>query len=162
LETVVHSDDLAVSVGAEPPDLPGAVTEPVVDLLVRLSLRRHGTTNVLRALSRAERAPRRIAALCAPHPGGGPVPVCRRQPVATPAAKDETGRMMKLGFSTLGCPAYDLDQIIALARTGGYDGVELRFVAGEVQLETLPEFALEALPETRKRFEDAGLEVACV
>ena len=29
---------------------------------------------------------------------------------------------MKLGFSTLGCPQWDLDQIIDSARANGYDG----------------------------------------
>ena len=62
MEIAVHSDDLAVSVGVEPPRLPDAVLDPVLDLLTRLSVRRHGATAVLRALSRAERAPTSIAA----------------------------------------------------------------------------------------------------
>ena len=37
--------------------------ETVVDILSRIAVRRHGATNVLRALSRAERAPASIAAL---------------------------------------------------------------------------------------------------
>jgi hypothetical protein len=37
--------------------------ETVVDLLSRIALRRHGTTAVLRALSRSERAPGSISAL---------------------------------------------------------------------------------------------------
>jgi hypothetical protein len=63
LELVVHSDDLAFSAGAPTPELPGEATETVVDLLSRIALRRHGATNVLRALSRAERAPSSISAL---------------------------------------------------------------------------------------------------
>jgi hypothetical protein len=62
MEIAVHSDDLAVSVGVDPPRLPDAVLDPVLDLLTRLSVRRHGSTAVLRALSRAERAPTSIAA----------------------------------------------------------------------------------------------------
>lgn len=63
LELVVHSDDLAYSVGVPTPELPAEATETVVDLLSRIALRRHGATSVLRALSRAERAPSSISAL---------------------------------------------------------------------------------------------------
>jgi hypothetical protein len=62
MELAVHADDLAVSVGVETPPLPPAAVEAVVDLLTRLAVRRHGPTPVLRALSRAERAPDTIAA----------------------------------------------------------------------------------------------------
>jgi hypothetical protein len=63
LEIAVHNDDLAVSVGVDTPPLPAAVTEPVLDLLHRLAVRRHGPLAMLRALSRAERAPTTIAAI---------------------------------------------------------------------------------------------------
>ncbi|MEV5510142.1 maleylpyruvate isomerase N-terminal domain-containing protein [Streptomyces orinoci] len=62
MELAVHSDDLAVSIGAAAPDLPPGTMERVIGLLARLAARRHGPVNVLRALSRAERAPRTIAA----------------------------------------------------------------------------------------------------
>ncbi|GAA4604097.1 hypothetical protein GCM10023195_13880 [Actinoallomurus liliacearum] len=62
MELAVHSDDLAVSVGIPTPALPRSAVETVVDLLTRLAVRRHGPTGVLRALSRAERAPATIAA----------------------------------------------------------------------------------------------------
>ena len=63
MEIAVHNDDLAVSVGIAAPELPPAALEPVFDLLTRLAVRRHGPTAVLRALSRAERAPATIAAI---------------------------------------------------------------------------------------------------
>jgi len=62
MEIAVHSDDLAVSVGVDPPRLPDAVVDPVLVLLTHLSAGRHGPTAVLRALSRAERAPASISA----------------------------------------------------------------------------------------------------
>jgi hypothetical protein len=62
MEIAVHADDLAVSVGVATPALPPAVLAPVFDLLTRLAVRRHGPTAVLRALSRAERAPATISA----------------------------------------------------------------------------------------------------
>ncbi|MBN6057194.1 maleylpyruvate isomerase N-terminal domain-containing protein [Nonomuraea sp. RK-328] len=62
IELVVHSDDLAASVGVETPALPARVVDPVVDLLARLAVHRHGATAVIRTLSRAERAPATISA----------------------------------------------------------------------------------------------------
>ncbi|MFC5831230.1 maleylpyruvate isomerase N-terminal domain-containing protein [Nonomuraea insulae] len=62
VELVVHSDDLAASVGVETPELPASVIEPVVELLARLAVHRHGPTAVIRTLSRAERAPATISA----------------------------------------------------------------------------------------------------
>ena len=62
LELVIHADDLAVSVGVATPELPSEVTEPVIDLLARLAVHRHGPTAVIRALSRAERAPATVSA----------------------------------------------------------------------------------------------------
>ena len=62
MELAVHSDDLAVSVGLATPELPPSAVDTVIDLLSRLAVRRHGATAVLRALSRAERAPATIAA----------------------------------------------------------------------------------------------------
>lgn len=63
LEIVVHIDDLSVSVGIDPPALPAEATDATLVLLTRLAARRHGATAVLRALSRAERAPTSIAAI---------------------------------------------------------------------------------------------------
>ncbi|MEU6266735.1 maleylpyruvate isomerase N-terminal domain-containing protein [Saccharopolyspora shandongensis] len=63
MEIAVHSDDLASSVGIATPELPSEVYDPVLALLSQLAVRRHGQTAVLRALSRAERAPATIAAI---------------------------------------------------------------------------------------------------
>ncbi|TYC01642.1 hypothetical protein FXF53_11290 [Micromonospora sp. WP24] len=63
MEIAVHSDDLAVSVGVATSELPVDVFEPVLSLLARLAVRRHGQSAVLRALARAERAPERINAI---------------------------------------------------------------------------------------------------
>ena len=62
MEITVHCDDLACSVGRPAPVLPEDVTDVVVGLLARLAARRHGATAVVRALSRAERAPATITA----------------------------------------------------------------------------------------------------
>lgn len=70
--------------------------------------------------------------------------------------------MFRVGFSTLGCPGYTVQEIADLARTSGYDGVEIRFVRGVVDLTTLDEFAAGRLAETRKIFDDAGVAVNCI
>jgi Mycothiol maleylpyruvate isomerase N-terminal domain len=62
MEIAVHSDDLAVSAAVPTPTLPDDVLRPVLRLLSDLAVRRHGQAEVLRALSRVERAPRSIAA----------------------------------------------------------------------------------------------------
>lgn len=63
MELVVHADDLACSVGLPTPDFPERVTAPVIDLLARLAVRRHGPVGVIRGLARAERAPGSISGL---------------------------------------------------------------------------------------------------
>ncbi|MGW5054129.1 maleylpyruvate isomerase N-terminal domain-containing protein [Actinokineospora sp. NPDC004072] len=63
LELAIHCDDLAVSVGIDTPPLDPAAALAVIDILTRLSLDRHGPTPLLRALSRAERAPADITAM---------------------------------------------------------------------------------------------------
>ncbi|MFS8098623.1 maleylpyruvate isomerase N-terminal domain-containing protein [Lentzea alba] len=62
MEFVVHSDDLAVSVGVDTPEFPRHVNETVIDLLTRMALNKHSAIDVVRALSRKERAPRDITA----------------------------------------------------------------------------------------------------
>jgi uncharacterized protein (TIGR03083 family) len=55
IELVVHADDLAVSLGVEPPPLPAAATGLVIATLVEVARVRYGDTAVLRALARRER-----------------------------------------------------------------------------------------------------------
>ena len=62
MEITVHSDDLAASVGISAPSMPEAVLGPVLGLLTRLAVRRHGQSAVVAALTRAERAPAAINA----------------------------------------------------------------------------------------------------
>jgi hypothetical protein len=62
METVVHTDDLVASLGVEPVKLPEDVLEPVLTLLVMLSVRRNGQAAVVRALARRERADRPVNA----------------------------------------------------------------------------------------------------
>ena len=67
---------------------------------------------------------------------------------------------MKLAFSTLGCPNWDLSKVIASARTWGYDGIELRALGGTLDLLSRAEF--ENVAATRADLERQGIEVCCV
>jgi sugar phosphate isomerase/epimerase len=69
---------------------------------------------------------------------------------------------IKVAFSTLGCPEWDLDQIVTAAQECGYDGVEWRGYQDEMELPRAPIFAQGARAETRQRFQDAGLQFACL
>ena len=62
MELVVHSDDLAASVGLPTPEFPDPIVANVVDLLSRVAVRRHGQAAVVRGLSRPQRAPESISA----------------------------------------------------------------------------------------------------
>ncbi|GAA2879081.1 hypothetical protein Acy02nite_77380 [Actinoplanes cyaneus] len=63
LELVVHTDDLATSLGVTTPEFPPSCFDAVTAVLCHLAARRHGRPALLRALSRAERAPATIAGL---------------------------------------------------------------------------------------------------
>jgi len=67
---------------------------------------------------------------------------------------------MKLAFSTLGCPEWELADVVAAARNWGYEGVELRAVGGSLDLLGRAEFQPEQLATTRTDFDD--LEICCV
>jgi hypothetical protein len=55
IELTVHVDDLAVSVGVPPPELPREATSLAIEALVEAAKLKHGDLAVLRALARRER-----------------------------------------------------------------------------------------------------------
>jgi sugar phosphate isomerase/epimerase len=69
---------------------------------------------------------------------------------------------MKMSFSTLACPTWTLSQVIEIAVSSGYGGVELRFLEGEDSLWKLPAFQGPALDEARQMISDNGLSIPCV
>jgi sugar phosphate isomerase/epimerase len=69
---------------------------------------------------------------------------------------------MKLAFSTLGCPDWDLAKMIAGARKYGYDGIELRALRGSLDLPGCDEFAAEQIGTTRDYLKREGIEICCV
>lgn len=69
---------------------------------------------------------------------------------------------MKLAFSTLGCPNWDLPKIIASARKWGYEGVELRALGGSLNLFNREEFSTSQIATTRQLLKSEGIEICCV
>lgn len=68
---------------------------------------------------------------------------------------------MKIGFSSLVCPDWDLPTIVANAAAFKFDAVELRGLHGQLNLPAVP--ALAAEPETTKAlFAEAGVKLACL
>jgi len=69
---------------------------------------------------------------------------------------------MKISFSTLACPDWNLPQIIEIAADAGYDGIELRFIEGQDSLWKLAVFSRKQVAETRRALSDHGLRISCV
>ncbi len=68
---------------------------------------------------------------------------------------------MKLSFSTLGCPGWDLETILCNGRAMGFDGVDFRGLGDELDITTLPAFTA-GLSATARRIADAGLAVSAI
>lgn len=66
---------------------------------------------------------------------------------------------MKIAFATLGCPDWTLERIAADARAMGYDGVELRGVAGE---HVGPDEPAAERRRIRALFARQGVAIACL
>src|SRR6266852_1700012 len=69
---------------------------------------------------------------------------------------------MPICFSTLACPTWTLSQVVEIAATSGYEGIELRFLEGEDSLWKLPAFQGSALTSSKQMIADRGLSIACV
>ena len=70
--------------------------------------------------------------------------------------------MMKLAFSTLGCPNWELEEVARAAREYGYAGVELRALGGGLDLLARPELQSGEVTRTRDWLAGRGIEVCCV
>src|ERR1044071_9806303 len=68
---------------------------------------------------------------------------------------------LKLAFSTLGCPNWELGQVAEAARTFGYDAIELRAVGGDLDLLSRREFKDE-LATTKQWFVEQHVTVCCL
>ena len=68
---------------------------------------------------------------------------------------------MKFAFSTVSCPKWDFETIVARAREYGYDGVEIRGFLSESTLTSANVFRSD--PEkVQREFEAGGVKIACL
>jgi sugar phosphate isomerase/epimerase len=67
--------------------------------------------------------------------------------------------MLPLAFSTLACPEWSLAQTLAECRRYGYDGVEVRHVAGETDLLKVDELASSQHSSLRKTMSELGVTI---
>src|SRR4051812_41290132 len=68
---------------------------------------------------------------------------------------------MKIAFTTLGCPNWDLDTICQKGHAYGFDGVDFRGYLDEIDITKLALFTTQGA-ETKQRLADAGLTVSGV
>lgn len=82
--------------------------------------------------------------------------------IAAPAVlRSQTrARRLPIAFSTLGCPLWSWKAILEAADRLGYAAIELRGVAGEMDLPKVPELSGSRLAETKKDLEALGIVVS--
>lgn len=68
---------------------------------------------------------------------------------------------MKLAFSSVGCPGWDLVTMVEKAREYGYEGIELRGLNGQMHLPLAPELASNPA-KIAKLMRDAGVQIVCL
>ena len=69
---------------------------------------------------------------------------------------------MKLSFTTLGCPNWDLPTILKRANEYGFAGIDFRGYFGEMDLRKVPLFAPSEIAQTARKIHDAGLVVSAL
>ena len=86
------------------------------------------------------------------------VPVAISTPLILGAA-DRPARY-PIGFSTLGCPAWNWRTVLDRASEWGYTAIELRGLDGELDLTKRPEFQGETLRATLDQLRERGLRIS--
>lgn len=69
---------------------------------------------------------------------------------------------MKLAFSTLGCPDWGWDDILATAKDMGFQGIEIRGVGNELYAPNVSAFASERMEASKNSLSQKQLEIICL
>ncbi|PYX00020.1 MAG: xylose isomerase [Acidobacteria bacterium] len=77
-------------------------------------------------------------------------------------ASSSSAERLPIGFSTLGCPAWDWLKILDFAQQNGFAAVELRGLQGTMDLPARPEFAPGRIEESKKEVSAHGLRISCL
>src|SRR5438045_1669206 len=81
---------------------------------------------------------------------------------ALPLFGATSGDRLPIGFSTLGCPAWEWGKILDFAQANGFSAVELRGLMGSMDLPSRPEFAADRIAQSKKEIAAHGLRISCV
>ncbi len=69
---------------------------------------------------------------------------------------------MKISYSTVGCPDWMLNEVLAAARDFGYDGVEIRGLGEDLFLPEAPCFGPKRLKTSLKEISSSGVAISCI
>ena len=81
---------------------------------------------------------------------------------ALPIALRAASESLPIGFSTLGCPSWEWIKVLDFAQQNGFASVELRGLAGTMDLPARPEFADGQIEKSKKEVAARGLRISCV
>src|SRR5215469_5489770 len=82
--------------------------------------------------------------------------------IAARLAPGKNQERLPIAFSTLGCPAWDLQKILTFAEEHGFAAVELRGLQGNLDLPSHAAFAADRIAQTKSEIKAHGLRIACV
>jgi len=82
--------------------------------------------------------------------------------MATGALQHYKTSPLPISFSTLGCPAWNIDKILDFAEQHGFAAVELRGLEGNLDVPSHPAFAAQNIGQTKRAIASHGLRIACV
>jgi sugar phosphate isomerase/epimerase len=82
--------------------------------------------------------------------------------MATAFVPAEKPARLPIAFSTLGCPAWDLQKILSFAELHGFAAIELRGLQGNLDLPSHPAFAADRIAQTKREILSHDLRIACV
>jgi sugar phosphate isomerase/epimerase len=69
---------------------------------------------------------------------------------------------LMVGFSTLGCPAWEWAKILDFAQAHEFSAIELRGLQGSMDLPTRPEFQPDRIAQSKRDVAAKNLKIACV
>jgi len=70
--------------------------------------------------------------------------------------------MMKISFSTLGCPRWSWREITSAAVDLNYQGIEMRGIGTDISVPVIPVFSEENLPHTLRELNRMKLQIPCL
>lgn len=69
---------------------------------------------------------------------------------------------MKISFSTLGCPEWSWEDMVATAKDFGFDGIEVRGIENELYVPKAKPFSDVNIQNTKTRLAKLNLEIPCL